>query len=129
MEEKVFFENENNKVTNARFITHGQTYTLAGLTSVKMTETKPSVLAKYLLILIGIFFVLMGIALLASNPIAGIIIGGFGALVAWGGFKMKPTYSVVTVNAGGTIQALSSEDFNLINDIVNAINEAIVHRG
>ena len=93
-----------------------------------MTETKPSI-AKYLWILIGIFLALMGIALLASNPIAGIIIGGFGALLAWGGFKIKPIYSVVTVNAGGTVQALSSKDFNLINDIVNAINEAIVHRG
>lgn len=128
MEEKVFFESANNKVTNARFITHGETYALAGLTSVKMTETKPSI-AKYLWILIGIFLALMGIALLASNPIAGIIIGGFGALLAWGGFKIKTIYSVVTVNAGGTIQALSSEDFNLINNIVNAINEAIVHRG
>ncbi len=128
MEEKVFFESANNKVTNARFITHGETYALAGLTSVKMTETKPSI-AKYLWILIGIFLTLMGIALLVSNPIAGIIIGGFGALLAWGGFKIKPMYSVVTVNAGGTIQALSSKDFNLINNIVNAINEAIVHRG
>lgn len=127
MEEKVFFENAHNKVTNARFITHGETYALAGLTSVKMTETPPKF--KALVILAGLFLILVGLANISENSFGGFIILGIAAFLIWLSFKMKPTYSVVTVNAGGTIQALSSKDFNLINDIVNAINEAIVHRG
>lgn len=127
MEEKVFFENVNNKVTNARFITHGETYALAGLTSVKMTET-PSKF-KGLVIFAGLFLILVGLANMSENSLGGFIILGIAAFLIWLSFKMKPTYSVVTVNAGGTIQALSSKDFNLINDIVNAINDAIVHRG
>lgn len=127
MEEKVFFENAHNKVTNARFITHGETYALAGLTSVKMTET-PSKF-KALVILAGLFLILVGLANMSENSFGGFVILGIAAFLIWLSFKMKPTYSVVTINAGGTIQALSSKDFNLINDIVNAINDAIVHRG
>ncbi|AFV96777.1 MULTISPECIES: DUF6232 family protein [unclassified Sulfuricurvum] len=127
MEEKVFFESVNNKVTNARFITHGETYALAGLTSVKMTET-PSKF-KGLVILAGIFLILVGIANMSENASSGLVILTLAAFLLWLGFKIKPTYSVVTVSAGGTIQALSSKDFDLINNIVNAINDAIVHRG
>jgi len=127
MEEKVFFESVNNKVTNARFITHGETYALAGLTSVKMTET-PSKF-KGLVILAGIFLILVGIANMSENASSGLVILTLAAFLVWLGFKIKPTYSVVTVSAGGTIQALSSKDFDLINNIVNAINDAIVHRG
>lgn len=127
MEEKVFFESENNKVTNARFITYGQTYALAGLTSVQMTKIPPR---RFLSIFLGFISAWMGAAgINGGDTTIGTVLLIIGALLFLNAFRMKPTYSVVTVSAGGAIQALSSKDFNLISNIVNAINDAIVHRG
>ena len=41
MEEKTFFEYEDVKVTNTRFITGGQTFAMSNITSVKAFEKKP----------------------------------------------------------------------------------------
>lgn len=125
MEEKVFFESRSNKVTNARFITNGQTYALANLTSVKMTETKPK--WKFLLAIIGAFTIISGLSNFSES--GGFMITVIGGLIFGLSSNMKPMYHIVTVSAGGESQALSSEDQTLITGIVNAINDAIVYRG
>ena len=40
--EKVFFEYDDVKVTNTRFINGANTYAMAGVTSIKLREKKPS---------------------------------------------------------------------------------------
>jgi hypothetical protein len=41
VEEKVFFEDGANKVTNTRFVVGAQTYALSGITSVRIAEEAP----------------------------------------------------------------------------------------
>ncbi|PKP15352.1 MAG: QacE, partial [Bacteroidetes bacterium HGW-Bacteroidetes-22] len=41
-EEKIFLEEGGIKVTNARFITHGKTHSMGGITSVSSYKIEPS---------------------------------------------------------------------------------------
>lgn len=64
MEEKVFFEYEDVKVTNARFINGHETYAMGNVTSVKAFEQKPNRIP-------GIIGVLIGFAIAGSSSAAG----------------------------------------------------------
>lgn len=127
MEEKVFYENGNNKVTNARFIAGAQTYALSGITSVRMAEQA----AKYKIhaMIAGALVAMAGLGQFSESFFTGLIVVAIGAGIIWFGKNMQTTYHVVTVSSGGESQALSSTDQTLISSIVNAINEAMVHRG
>jgi len=52
--EKIFFEYEDVKVTNARFINGANTYAMAGITSIKLREKKPSMTDVVICILISL---------------------------------------------------------------------------
>ena len=54
MDEKTFFEYDDVKVTNARFISGSQTYAMSNVTSVKAFEEKPSRLWGIVALLIGL---------------------------------------------------------------------------
>jgi hypothetical protein len=54
MDERIFFEYGDVKVTNARFINGGQTYAMNNVTSVKPYEKKPSRIGGIVVLLIGI---------------------------------------------------------------------------
>lgn len=123
MEEKSFFNRGNVSVSNARFIVDGQTYTMHGVTSVKTGRQDPSRTAP---VVVG----LIGLGMLASGE-TGLIIFGI-ALIALAVFwwkYQKPTLSVVLSSSSGEAQALSSQDASYINDVVSALNNAIVERG
>ena len=57
---------------------------------------------------------------------------GFGAVLLLVGliwaFSLKDQYAVTINSASGELHALVSKDKNYINDIVGAINQAIVYR-
>ncbi len=127
MEEKVFYEDGANKVTNARFVAGAQTYALSGITSVRMAEEAP----KYKLHTMagGALAIFAGFAQFSENFMGAIVLIAIGGALIWFGKNMKATYHVVTVSSGGESQALSSSDQTLISKIVNGITEAIVHRG
>ncbi len=60
----------------------------------------------------------------------GILIGILlvaGAVYWWK--SIKPTFSVVLSSASGEVKALSSKDNGFITSVINALNDAIVHRG
>jgi hypothetical protein len=67
MDEKTFFEYDDVKVTNARFISGSQTYAMSNVTSVKAFEEKPSRLW-------GIVVLLIGLAIASNNAAVGLII-------------------------------------------------------
>lgn len=54
MNEKTFFEYEDVKVTNTRFITGAQTYAMSNVTSVKNRVDKPSRVLPVVLFLFGL---------------------------------------------------------------------------
>ncbi len=118
-EEKVFFEQGDVKVTNARFLTYGKTHSMNGITSVTKFMINPN--RKPPLIVAGIGL----LAFIFKWYIAVLII----ALAAVWWFLQKTNYSVQLSSASGDTEALTSTDEEYIDKVVAALNDAIVHRG
>ena len=122
MEEKVFLNEGEVTVTNARFKVRAQTYAMSGITSVKSYEKRPSRLAPLTLILIGIMF-----GSTSNDALVGGIMFIALAMLWW--MLSKTEFQVILSTASGEAIALKSEDSNWINRVVNALNEAIIYRG
>lgn len=120
MEERTFFEYEDVKVTNARFITGAQTFAMSNVTSVKAHTQKPSRFGLILVLLVGLLIAAGSSALmgLAIAVIAGICL-----------FMQKTTYHVMLTTSGGETSALKTYQLEYITKVVSALNDAIVHRG
>lgn len=124
MDEIEFYKGGNVSITNARFLVGSTTYAMNGVTSVKRGQTDPSKAAPVIAGLIGLAMVFVATTFLFK----AIGVGLFLLAVVW--FRsIKPEYIVVLNSASGESQALSSQDVKYINDVINALNEAIIHRG
>lgn len=119
MEEKVFFEYDDVKVTNARFVSGGQTYAMSNITSVKSTEKKPSRLG-------GIAVLLLGGAIGVNNAPVGIMIA---AAAGYFLYQQKTIYHVILATSGGETSALTTYQPEYLRKVIGALNEAIIHRG
>ena len=121
------YENGDVLVTTTRFVVNGQTYAMNGVTSVKSFKKDPS---RALPVIVGIIgFIVFASGIGSGSTIAAI----FGlALLAGAWFLWKsqsPEYSVRLATASGEASALSSKDQSYINQVVEALNNAIVQRG
>lgn len=119
MEETIFFEYGDVKVTNARFITGSQTYAMSNVTSVKAFEEKPNRFG-------GILVLIVGLLLALSIPVPGLVIA---ALAGFYLYSLKTYYHVMLFTSGGEASALKTEQKEYLNSVVSALNEAIIHRG
>ncbi|AZN35133.1 DUF6232 family protein [Iodobacter ciconiae] len=122
MDEKIFFNQENVSVSNSRFIVNDQTYAMSNVTSVKSGITEPQRGGSIFLIVIGL------LCLFGSGWVFGlgcilIVLG----ISAWLGAKTQ--YSVILNTSAGENQALVSEEKAYIEDVITALNDAIVSRG
>ena len=120
MEEKIFLNEGVVTVTNARFIVASQTFSMAGITSVKNSEEPPKRSYPVICGIIGF------LCLIGGAPVIGIGLLVL-AVVWWIG--QKANYHVILATAGGEMEALSSADGAFISKVVTAINEAMVARG
>jgi Family of unknown function (DUF6232) len=123
MEEKVFFENGNVKVTNARFVVGNQTHAMNGVTSVSSHVTKPSRTGLIIGLVIGLL-VLLGAE--GGGKVLGLAIMGICGYLL---YNQKDTHAVLLRSASGEIQALSGTDAMYIGGVVSALNDALIHRG
>lgn len=121
MSETIFFQDNGVTVTNSRFVTTGQTHALAGITSVRRYVQTPNRTWPILLIIFG----LIGFNIQDFKVIAPILLI---AGIAWL-FLQKATHSVMISTAAGEVKALSDKNSNRITQIVDALNNAIIHRG
>lgn len=119
MDEKIFFHQGSVKVTSARFINGGQTYAMSNVTSVKTFAQKPSRAA-------GIFVVLVGAMALAASVLVGALIVG---LAVYFLYQQKTMYHIMLSTSAGESSALSTDHREYVEEIVDALNQAIVHRG
>lgn len=117
--ETVFLEESGVKVTNARFVVFGKTHALSGITSVSSYKISPSRKGPIVLILLGI----LSAAMIKGYAIIFIALG----IVWW--IMQKNTYKVHMESASGSFDALDSKDEDFIDRVVNALNDAIIHRG
>jgi len=119
VEEKTFFEYDDVKVTNTRFITGSQTFAMSNVTSVKTQVDKPSKLWPLLGIVIGL-------AIASGAPPIGIGVVLVCVAIL---FLRKPLYHVMVTTSGTETSALKTKQREYLERVVGALNEAIVHRG
>lgn len=119
MGEKTFFEYEDVKVTNSRLMVASQTFAMSNITSVKTLKNQPNRFWPGLVIIFGV-------VMLLDNPLIGLVIGGGGGLWL---YSQKTMFHVMLTSAGGETSALSSQQRNYIEKVVQALNDAIVARG
>jgi hypothetical protein len=119
MEEKTFFEYEDVKVTNARFMTGSQTYAMSNITSIKAHKEPPSRL-------VGILILILGVGVATQEPGVGFIMV---LAAAYYLYQQKTTYHVLLTTSGGETSALKTHQLKYINRVVGALNEAIIYRG
>jgi len=119
--ETIFYYDNSIKVTQSRFITYSKTYTMRNISSVYIFEIIKSKTKAILLLILGFL-------LLFSKEIfwLGIIILILGF---WWIYTIKNEYAVRISTNAGEVNSIVSKDRDYIQKIVNALNEAIIHRG
>ncbi|MBE4950612.1 DUF6232 family protein [Chryseobacterium culicis] len=119
--ETIFYHDSSIKVTQSRFITYSKTYTMRNISSVYIFEIIKSKNKALLLIILGFL-------LLFSKEIfwLGIIVLILGF---WWIYTIKNEYAVRISTNAGEVNSIVSKDKDYIQKIVNALNEAIIHRG
>jgi hypothetical protein len=120
MEERIFFDYGDVKVTNARFINGGQTYAMNNVTSVKPYEKKPNRIGGIIVLLIGI------IIMASSSLVTGLLISAAAAFYL---YQQKTIYHILLSTSAGETTALVTYQRHYLNDVIAALNNAIVHRG
>jgi hypothetical protein len=124
--EQKFFEADGVLVTNTRFVRGNETFAMSGVTSVRAHTVVPPKTGPIILIIFGAIVALASLQSSLPGVVVGIVIAGLG--IVW--FRgIKNSYFVRLVTASGERDAVSSFDANYIAGIVEAVNQAIVHRG
>jgi hypothetical protein len=92
---------------------------MSNITSVKSFEDKPS----YFLAIVTL---VIGVAILASYTAVGMILC---AAACFSMFKKETTYHVMLATSGGEVSALKTNQPDYLNQVVAALNSAIISRG
>lgn len=119
--ETTFYQDSTVTVTQSRFVTQSKTYAMRNISSVHIFEIVKSKMKAILLILIGIPLFFWGKTIL----IAFILI----ALGIWWFIYIKNEYAVRISTNAGEANSIVSKDKIYIQKIVNALSDAIIHRG
>jgi len=130
-QERTYLSHTNATITNTRAIIGGKTYAMGLVSSVQMVEIIPKRTWPIILLVGGI---LMGIAGFASgSEMDAILCRGPGLVLALiGGVwlaSLHDQYAVRIATASGEMDALKSEDKERIQEVVDALNQAITDRG
>ncbi|WP_018079651.1 DUF6232 family protein [Thiobacillus denitrificans] len=119
MEEKTFFEYEDVKVTNTRFVSGEQTFAMNNVTSVKTHVERPSRL-------LGILILILSVGVTYNNPEVGLVMM---AAAAYYLYRQKTTYHLLLTTSAGETNALRTHQLEYMTQVVGALNQAIIYRG
>ncbi|GAA5438297.1 DUF6232 family protein [Deinococcus sp. A31D244] len=120
MSEHTYYTDAGVQVTNARFICGDRTLAMSGVTAVSAQRhalTKP----QQLLLTCGVLLFLLADP--AFLRVSGALMTAY---AAW--FLLRPPYSVVVTSASGHHTLITDRQRARVTAIVQAINEALVHR-
>ena len=119
--ETTFYKDLQVTVTQSRFVTQSKTYAMRNISSVHIFEIVKNKITP-------IIFIILGVLLLFSKDtmIYAILLITIGIL--WLVFN-KNEYAVRISTNAGEANSIISKDKLYIQKIVNALNEAIIHRG
>ncbi|WES96264.1 DUF6232 family protein [Chryseobacterium arthrosphaerae] len=119
--ETIFYNDNFVIVTQSRFVAQSKTYAMRNISSVHVFEIIKSRTR-------SVLFIILGLPFLFSKDIfwVGIIILLLGI---WWLFSIKNEYAVRISTNSGEANSIISKDRNYIQKVVNALNNAIIHRG
>lgn len=119
--ETKFYQDSAVIVTQSRFVTQSKTYAMRNISSVHVFEIIKSKTKAIFLVIFGLFF-------LFSKTFfwIGLIIIALGI---WWLFSIKNEYAVRISTNAGEANSIISKNKDYIEKIVNALNDAIIHRG
>jgi hypothetical protein len=124
LDEKVFYEKNNVKITESRAIINNWTYPMNNISSVSTSEILKR---PFLLYFFGGILVIVGAVMVISEEIGfAFIFALIGAIIIFIGTKFKSKYSVRIGSSGGENYVLTNEKKGFIDEIVNSLNEAII---
>ena len=126
-EEKVILENDNAFVSTTRVILNKTTYSTANITSVSKHSSPPQRGCASLVA--GVFILLAFVGLWEGSGGAIVFFFLIGLVAAWLAFTAQSNYMVKFQSSSGEIEALGSFDEATIDEVINAVNEAIIARG
>jgi hypothetical protein len=128
MSEQIFYNQDGIMVTNSRFIVHGQTYTMSGITSVKINKT--CLTDRNITIAVIILAIMIISPIILCEMEMPILIIALGALAPNAGILLfRHKWVIVLTTSSGEVKALENRDKGVISEIVNALNSAIIARG
>jgi len=119
--EVTFYSDSNVTVTQSRYVSNTKTYAMRNISSVHIFEIIKSKTLPVIMVILG-FLMLFSVG---TRPVA-IILLLIGILML---FLIKNEYSVRISTNSGEVNSLVSKDRAYIQKIVDALNNAIVHRG
>jgi hypothetical protein len=119
--ETTFYQDSSVTVTQSRYVTQSKTYAMRNISSVHIFEIVKSKGKAIALIIFGLFF------LFSKNVFwIGLILIALG--IVWF-IYIKNEYAVRISTNSGEADSTISKDKEYIQKIVNALNDAIIHRG
>jgi hypothetical protein len=119
--EVTFYQDVNVTVTQSRFVTNSKTYAMRNISSVHIFEIIKSKTLPIIMVIIG------ALMLLSSEArIIGFIILAVGILIL---VLIKNEFTVRISTNAGEVNSIVSKDRSYVQNIVNALNDAIVFRG
>lgn len=125
--ETEYFAASGIRITDKRLIFPGETYVMSNISSVRLTQQEPSRFLEIAAILAGFGTIYFGYTEHADEKLVlgiGLVAAG---LLIW--FLRKPRFIVTLGAAGGERKAFQSKNKDLVLDIIDGINRAIVGRG
>ncbi|CEJ67771.1 hypothetical protein BN1195_00047 [Chryseobacterium oranimense G311] len=119
--ETKFYQDGFVTVTQSRFVTQSKTYAMRNISSVHVFEIIKSKTKAVLMIIFGLLFLFF-----KDIFWVGFIIIALGI---WWLISIKNEYAVRISTNAGEANSIVSKNKDYIQKIVNALNDAIIHRG
>jgi hypothetical protein len=147
MKEQVFLSEQRIKVTNARLMVKDETYSMAGIISVKRGVIPGAKSEKTYTLKDKFKIIIFSLLLLGGFSQICLIIGGwvfnliglaslalmtlviYAVASAKDGEDEPATYTISLRTASGELKALENQDRDFIDRVIKALNDAIVSRG
>ncbi|MAB38696.1 MAG: QacE [Aequorivita sp.] len=120
-QEKMFYQDSTVTVTQSRYIAGSKTYAMRNISSVSLFKIDKSRTGAILLLIVGILLLFF-----EGIRVVGVILAILGGIWL---FSIKDEYSVRISTNAGEANSLVSKDQAYIQKVVNALNDAIIHRG
>lgn len=134
MAEHVYLNRAGARITSARAIFGNKTYALATITSLEGRKINPERSVPYKVVLGGVVACAVSAFMFVNpesrNGVVSLLIGVvlIAAGVVWAS-RIGPTYAVILCTAAGKERVCTSANEWEINEVVAALNQAIIDRG